>query len=497
MHPKQEKLSYENLQPFLGKMFLDVLEKGGNYKVDNLLDFTLATFPGYQVNWHHEFICNKLDAWERGEIKRLMLFLPPRHGKTQLASRQLPAYIFGKNPNASLITASYSADLSSQNNRDVQRIIDSTEYQRIFPKTYLFGKNVRTESHGTYLRNSDIFEIVGHRGIYQSAGIGGGITGRGFEYGIIDDPIKNRADAESKAYRDAVFAWYTSTFYTRQDSEDARILIILTRWHEDDLSGRLLEHQRTGGDYADQWEVVNIPAIAEEKRADGDTRNPGEALWPGKFSLEALQVIKENIGIYDWEALYQQRPQPPGGGKIKREWFNIIEKAPEDLEWCRFWDLAVSTNTSSDYTASVAGALDDDKNLYLKDMIRGRWEWPDTRKILIQTCKNEYDVQVGIEEAGQQKGFIDELFRDDELLDTIIRAIRPDSDKLTRAFPWISRAEAKKVFLVKGNWINDFLDECQVFTGHGDKHDDQIDTVSGVYKMCSKYTNLQLITFFD
>ncbi len=129
-------------------MFLDALEKGGNYKVDNLLDFTRATFHGYQVNWHHVLICNKLDAWERGEIKRLMLFLPPRHGKTQLASRQLPAYIFGKNPNASLITASYSADLSSQNNRDVQRIIDSPEYQRIYPETSLFGKNVRSEAFG-------------------------------------------------------------------------------------------------------------------------------------------------------------------------------------------------------------------------------------------------------------------------------------------------------------------------------------------------------------
>jgi hypothetical protein len=350
-------------------MFLEVFKKGSSCSIDNLLDFTLATFPDYQVNWHHKLICNKLDAWERGEIKRLMLFLPPRHGKTELASRRLPAYIFGRNPNASLITASYSADLSSQNNRDVQRIIDSSEYQRIFPETCLFGKNVRSEAFGTYLRNSDLFEIVGYKGIYQSAGIGGGITGRGFEYGIIDDPIKNRAEAESKTYRDQIFSWYTSTFYTRQDSENARILIILTRWHEDDLAGRLLEHQRTGGEYADQWEVVNFPAIAEEKQADEDHRNPSEALWPEKFPLKALRAIKENIGIYDWESLYQQRPQPPGGGKIKRDWFQVIDRAPEGLRWSRFWDLAVSTKTTADYTASIAGAKDGDGNFYLKDMI--------------------------------------------------------------------------------------------------------------------------------
>ncbi len=149
----------------MGRMFLDILNKGGNCSVDNLLDFTKATFLGYQVNWHHELICQKLDAWEQGKIKRLMLFLPPRHGKTQLASRQLPAYIFGKNPEASIITVSYSADLSSQNNRDVQRIIDSPDYQRIFPKTCLFGKNVRTEAYGTYLRNSDVFVVVGYKGI--------------------------------------------------------------------------------------------------------------------------------------------------------------------------------------------------------------------------------------------------------------------------------------------------------------------------------------------
>ena len=399
---KPSKLSLENLENFLGRMFLNQFNKySTRTNVDNLLGFNKATFHNYKVNWHHKLICQKIDAWERGAIKRLMLFLPPRHGKTELASRRLPAYIFGKNPNASIITASYSADLASQNNRDVQRILDSPAYQKIFPNTCLMGKNVRTEAYGTYLRNSDLFEIVGYKGIYQSAGVGGGITGRGFEYGIIDDPIKNRAEAESKAYRDMIFAWYTSTFYTRQDSEDARILIILTRWHEDDLAGRLLDHQRTGGEYADQWEVINLTAISEAIPTTEDPRQPDEALWPGKFSLKALMAIKENIGVYDWEALYQQRPQPPGGSKIQRDWFNIIDKPPEGLYWSRFWDLAVSVKTSADYTASIAGAIDSFGNIYLRDMIRGRWEWPDTRRLLINTAKHE-KIPLGIEEAGVQ-----------------------------------------------------------------------------------------------
>ncbi|MBI5554810.1 MAG: phage terminase large subunit [Elusimicrobia bacterium] len=471
----------------MGKALLEQLQKGGHGQVDNLLDFTLATFRGYQVNWHHKLICQKLDAWERGEIKRLMLFLPPRHGKTQLASRHLPAYIFGKSPNASIITASYSADLSSQNNRDVQRIMDLKAYQQLFPRTRLFGRHVSSEVCGSYLRNSDVFEIVGYKGIYQSAGIGGGITGRGFEYGIIDDPIKNRAEAESETYREMIFSWYTSTFYTRQDSADARILIILTRWHEDDLAGRLLKHQATGGEYADQWEIISLPAIAEAESCPHDPRQAGDALWPDKFSGETLQSIKENIGVYDWEALYQQRPQPPGGSKIKRAWFMIIDRAPEGLRWVRFWDLAVSKRTTADYTASVSGAIDKDGNFYLRDMIHNRWEWPDARKMIIQTARYE-QTPIGIEEAGQQKGFIDELLRAPELRGISINGYRPDSDKLTRALPWISRAEAGNVFLIRGGWINEFLNECQLFTGCGDKYDDQIDAVSGAYKMLSGST---------
>ena len=457
----------------------------------NLLDFTLYTFPKFQVNWHHLLICEKLDAWVEGRITRLMIFTPPRHSKSELASRRLPAYILGKDPDTKIITASYSADLAGQNNRDVQRIIDSQEYQHVFPSTQLFGKNIRTLSQGTYLRNSEIFEIVNHKGVYLSAGIGGGIGGRGFTKGIIDDPIKNRQEAESKAYRDGIWDWYTSTFYTRRDSDNAGILIILTRWVEDDLPGRLLEQQRIGGEYADQWEVINLPAIAEEERIKGDSRQTGEALWPDKFSTEALKKIQANVGSYDWNSLYQQRPQPSGGGKIKRHWFKLVDKAPEGLYWNRFWDLAVSTKTSADYTASIAGALDDDGNLYLRDMIRGQWEWPDTHRALIQAAISE-GIPVGVEEAGQQKGFIDELLRDRELQGISIEGIKPGADKLTRALPWISRAEAGKVFLVKGSWINEFLNECQSFTGHGDKRDDQIDGVSGVYQMCCGYVRPEI-----
>jgi predicted phage terminase large subunit-like protein len=184
---------------------------------------------------------------------------------------------------------------------------------------------------------------------------------------------------------------------------------------------------------------------------------------------------------------YQQRAQPPGGSKIQRDWFNIIDKPPEGLYWSRFWDLAVSVKTSADYTASIAGAIDSFGNIYLRDMIRGRWEWPDTRRLLINTAKHE-KIPLGIEEAGVQAGFIQELLRDKKLQGTSIKGYRPEKDKLTRALAWISRAESGKLFLIKGPWINEFLNECQLFTGHGDKHDDQIDAVSGVYNMLNRVT---------
>jgi predicted phage terminase large subunit-like protein len=422
----------------------------------------------------------KIDDWVAGKILRLMLFTPPRHGKSELVSRRLPAYIFGRDPNAKVIATSYAADLAKDMNRDTQRIIDDDAYRRVFRHTRLSEKN--TKAKDARVRNSEMFEIVGGSGYYKCAGVDGPVTGKGFTHGIIDDPIKNRKDAESKTIRDGVYSWYTSTFYSRRDEETARILIILTRWHEDDLAGRLLELSKQD-EHADKWEVVSFPAIAEKERHPDDPREEGEPLWPNKFSLKSLYATRANSTGYEWDSLYQQRPSPAGGAKIKRDWFNVIQQPPPGLRWYRFWDLAVSAKKTADYTASICGAKDRDGNIYLKDMIRGQWEWPDTKKNMVQTAKAE-KIPIGIEEAGQQKGFIDELKRDPEMMGYAITGYRPSTDKLTRALPWISRAESGNIYLVNGIWINEFLNECQVFTGSGgDKHDDQVDAVSGVYKM--------------
>lgn len=271
----------------------------------HMADFVLYVDKRYQMNWHHRLLCEYLDRFVKKEIRRLMVFMPPRHGKSELVSRKLPAFIFGRNPDTNVIGTSYSADLAQRMNRDVQRIIDSQAYSKLFPKTTLYGKNVRTVT-GHALRNSDIFEIVGHRGSYRGAGVGGGITGMGGDYIIIDDPIKNREEANSSTYREKLWQWYTSTLYTRQEQQGS-ILVTLTRWHEDDLAGRLLELAKRDPE-ADQWEILLLPAIAEKNRHPMDPRQEGEALWPGKYPIAELMKIKATVGIYDWTSMYGQRP---------------------------------------------------------------------------------------------------------------------------------------------------------------------------------------------
>ncbi len=435
-----------------------------------LLYFILYTYPEYKVNWHHKLICDFVDDWLAGKINRLLIFAPPQHGKSLIISERLPAFILGKESTAKIIAVSYGQKLVNRMSRRARECVQGKLFSNIFPGVKISSERGAVEEWETT-----------DGGYYNCAGAGGGITGFGFDYGIIDDPLKGREAAESEAIREGINEWYKSDFYTRKQP-NAKILIIQTRWHQDDLAGSLLAAAKHDKD-ADKWKIINLTAILDKKTDTEDPREIGEVLWPSRYSLEEYKAIKITLGTYDWESLYQQRPQPPGGGKIKRHWFKVVDKAPEDLSWVRFWDLAVSTKTSADYTASIVGATDDEGNFFLKDLIRGRWEWPDTHKILIQTSKNE-NIEIGIEEAGQQKGFIDELFRDPELQNVSIQGIKPGSDKLTRALPWISRAEAGKVFLSRGNWINEFLDECQSFTGHGDKHDDQVDAVSGCYQMC-------------
>lgn len=434
----------------------------------------------FQKTWFHRIIAAELEQWDTDpDSPNLLIMMPPRHGKSELVSRFLPAYLFGKDPNKRIIATSYAQDLANDMSRDCQHIMLTEAYARIFPNTRLSRTGRRTE---TARRMVSEFNIIGGSGYYVGRGIGGGITGRGADRIIIDDPVKNREDAESETKRETVWRWYTSTLRTRLQ-KNGKIVLLLTRWHEDDLAGRILKQAKNepGGD---KWKVVAFPAESEksEYTHPEDMREDGDALWPDMYSEEYLHRTKTTLGIYDWSALFQQTPTPPGGAVCKREWLQVITKPPEGLTWLRAWDLAVSKKTSADHTASCQMAADEHGNVYIRGLIRMQDTWPRVRERLVDVARRE-EVLVGIEAQGTQKGFIDDLLEEKLLQQVAIMGYTVEVDKLTRALPWIARAQAGKFYIIDGSGVDCFINEAVHFTGKDDAEDDQVDAVSLGYRM--------------
>lgn len=262
------------------------------------MDFT---YEGYIWNWHHELICEKIQDFSEGKIKKLGIFIPPQHGKSELCSKRAPSYILGKNPNIRIAGISYSHTLSTKFNRDLQRIIDTPEYHDVFPNTTLNRSNVVSSAKGSFLRNSQEFEIVGHNGGYYGTGIGGALTGQKVDILIIDDPVKDAVEAQSPTIQNRNWEWYNAVAETRLHN-DSQQLLIMTRWDVNDLAGLILKHQ-------DDWEIVSIPAIKDGYTFDEDKRSIGEALWEERHSKEKILRVK-NTNPKVFNSLYQQNPRP-------------------------------------------------------------------------------------------------------------------------------------------------------------------------------------------
>lgn len=277
----------------------------------DLLSFAIAMHQDYKVNWHHKAVCKKLDSFFDGDIKFLMLFLQPQSGKSELSSRQLPSYWLGHRPDAKIGITAHTQEHANSFNRDIKRIIDSGEYRFAFPDTTL------DQGKGEAKKTEKYFEIVDHNGWLKTVGIGGPLTGSSLDVAIVDDPIKDRKEANSKTYRDRTWNWFTDVLETRLDNH-SQVLIVNTRWHYDDLCGRILKRDgriEDGG----KWEVVNFPAILEQKR-DDDPREVGEVLWPEKHSRKRMHSIREKNPA-TFSSMYQGRPTPQEGNLIKRKWF--------------------------------------------------------------------------------------------------------------------------------------------------------------------------------
>jgi predicted phage terminase large subunit-like protein len=461
----------------------------------SLLGFTLATYPTYQVNWHHELIAAALDDFATKRDQRLMVFSFPRSGKSELVSRRLPAYLLGREPDATIIATSYSASLASAMNRDVQRIIDSDEYRRLFPATRLWGKNVRSDAQGSWLRNSDLFEIVGHRGYYLSTGVGGGITGRGGKYLLIDDPVKNRKEANSPTYRNAVWEWYTSTLYTRL-APNGNILLIVTRWHEDDLAGRLLAVAKADPQ-ADQWTVITLPAVAEEPVAAYDPRKPGDVLWPVRWDAGEMQRKRAVVGERDWASLYQQRPAPDEGEIFKRHHWrywqprganlppvtvnmadgSVREVEPVELplrfdEMAQSWDLNFKDTAMSDFVAGqVLGRIGADK--FMLDYVCERLGIVDTMDAIRSwRIKWPKAVAVLVEDKANGPAVIQMMRK--EVAGMI--AVTPEGGKISRAYAAAPEVEAGNVYLPHPHiapWTARFVGSAAAFPNAA--NDDDVD----------------------
>ena len=452
----------------------------------SLLGFILYTFKGYKAGWVHEEICQKLDdfldAVRRKESPRLMLTMPPRSGKTEIVSRRFPAYVFGRYPDTSIIATSYAADLASRNNRDVQKIMDDIPYGEIFPQSKLYGKNIRSNVQGTYLRNSDIFEVVGHKGVYKSAGIGGGITGMGGDILIVDDVFKDRSEADSPTIRNKVYNWYTSTLYTRL-SPGGGILIIMTRWHTDDLCGRLLEKDKD----AKKWEVIEYPAIATH---DEPHRKKGEALHPERYDLEQLLQIKSDIGSRDWEALYQQKPTVDGGTVFRKEWFKYWNVLPSRFDtMITSWDMTFKGTDGTDYVVGqVWGRKGAD--CYLIDQVRKRMSFTETLHEFIK-LSNKYPKAL--------KKLVEDKANGSAVIDTLkntvqgITPIEPDGGKVSRAYAVTPMLEAGNVYIPSPlvcPWIEDYITELINFPVVA--HDDQVDATTQALRELQQHKPIRI-----
>lgn len=320
-----------------------------------LIAYAAYQWPGYRDAYHHRLIARALEAVERGEIKRLMINMPPRHGKSMLASEFFPAWYIGRNPNNYIVTATYAQDLADDFGRKVKNQIEDEAFKQIFPGVGLADDSKSSKRFHIEGAEGGVEHHTSQRGAFYAVGIGGPLTGRGAHLLLIDDPVKNREDAESEIIRRKMKDWYTSTAYTRLMPGGA-IVVIQTRWHEDDLSGWLrAEHAH------EDWTVLDLPAI----------NDAGKPLWPDQYDLPTLEKIRQAVGPRDWSALYQQRPSPESGDYFRREWLHEVDSMPPREEMYVYGgsDYAV-TSKGGDYTVHAVVGIDKSGDPWLLDLWR-------------------------------------------------------------------------------------------------------------------------------
>jgi len=310
----------------------------------------------YDMQWFHAYICDRLNAFAKGEVTKLMILMPPQHGKSELATRLFPSFLLGINPDLKIAITSYSDSIVSGFNRAVQRNIDNEAYGNLFPDTQLNHSKIFSTSFSNFTRTDHKFEIIGHKGSLKSVGRGGSLTSEPVDIGIIDDLYKDREEAKSMVVSESAWNWYVDVFRTRLHN-DSQQLIMNTRWDENDLCGRLLVEE------PGEWEVIKFPAIRTEDINDFDIRQPGDALWPGKHSLEKI-LSQKKLSQVSYNSLYQQDPKPNTDILIFSNWVSI-PALPSTIDAVT-WGLDFGKTTGTN--ALVKSGLVND-NVYFKECL--------------------------------------------------------------------------------------------------------------------------------
>ncbi len=435
---------------------LSLLETQDKSK-DSFMEYIRYIWPGFIEGDHHRIIADALTRVAKGELKRLIVNMPPRHTKSEFASIYFPSWVMGLKPDMKIMQTTHTADLSINFGRKVRNLMDSDEYAKLFSNVSLASDS---KSAGKWQTNKG--------GEYFAAGVGGAIAGRGADLLIIDDPHSEQ-DAMSINLLDSCYEWYTSGPRQRLQPNGA-IVIVMTRWSTADLTGRLLSRQVESR--SDQWEVIELPAIFEDS---------GNVLWPEFWKEEELLSVKASIPVSKWNAQYQQNPTSEEGAIIKRDWWQLWDK--DDPPPCSYiiqsYDTAFSKKETADYSAITTWGVFKPKEgmgdaLILLDAIKGRWDFPEL-KAVAQEQYAEYEPDMVLIEA-QASGT--PLTHELRAMGIPVVNYRPSrgNDKMTRVHSVSPVFEAGMVYAPDQGFADEVIEECAAFPFA--QNDDYVDTTT-------------------
>ncbi len=389
-----------------------------------------------------------------GGIRRLIVTMPPRHGKSELCCKYLPAWFLGTHPHKRVLLAAYGERFAGEWGQKARDLMFECG-------PALFRVRVRPTQSAL-----DNWGLEGNEGSMKTAGVGGTITGRGADLLIVDDPIKNEEEANSPTYRQKIWNWWIATASTRLEPGAAAI-VIQTRWNWDDLVGRLLRAEQEGN--GPEWRIVNLPALSSD----------GVPLWPDRFSRETLEGIRREKGEYWWSALYQQNPTPREGLFFKVSAVEIVDAVPAGLRVVRAWDNAASSGRG-DFTVGVKMGRAANGLFYVLDVVRGQWASEERDAIIRQTAQldGREVTPRGVQDPGSAGVDSARQFRN-LLVGFAAQVRRVSGSKVSRADPLAAQLNGGNVKLLRAGWNRDFLQELQTFP-HG-THDDQVDAAADAF----------------